>query len=101
MLQIKKITGKLSSLILFFALLSPLTGYADETLLAASSAVNINVASAEAIAENMHGVGLNKATAIVAWRDAHGEFQTKDQLLEVKGIGESTLENNKSLIRLE
>ncbi len=57
--------------------------------------VNINTASAAEIAEALHGVGLAKAQAIVAYRNAHGEFMHADDIVFVRGIGESTYERNK------
>ena len=42
-----------------------------------------------------------KAQAIVDYRDEHGEYHDIDQLLQVRGIGISTLELNKDLIVVE
>jgi len=64
-------------------------------------AININQASAEVIADTLSGIGLKKAQAIVAWREDHGKFTHKEQLTAIKGIGESTLSKNESLIRLK
>ncbi len=64
-------------------------------------AININQASAETIADTLSGIGLKKAQAIVAWRENHGKFTHKEQLTAIKGIGESTLSKNESLIRLK
>ena len=38
------------------------------------------------------GIGPAKAEAIAAYRTEHGPFRTVDQLMEVSGIGEATLE---------
>jgi len=62
--------------------------------------VNINSADAETIANNLHRVGIKKAQAIVEWRQKNGNFKAKEQLLEVKGIGEATLSNNRDKIVL-
>ncbi|MEX1033602.1 MAG: helix-hairpin-helix domain-containing protein [Cellvibrionaceae bacterium] len=62
--------------------------------------VNINEADAESIATALHRVGQKRAEAIVAWREANGKFSSVEQLLEVKGIGEATLENNRERILL-
>ncbi len=67
----------------------------------AASPININQASAEQMAENLKGVGLKKAHAIVQYREKIGEFQTQNQLLNVKGIGAATLEKNEGNILLE
>ncbi len=58
--------------------------------------VNINTASASEIAEALHGVGLAKAQAIVDYREAYGEFSAADEIVFVRGIGESTYERNKA-----
>ena len=62
--------------------------------------VNINTASAEEISLTLKGVGLKKAQAIIEWRESNGDFSAVEQLLEVKGIGEKTLEMNKPYIQL-
>lgn len=64
-------------------------------------AVNINTASAAELAESLNGVGMKKAEAIILWREEHGPFTSKEQLLEVKGIGEVTLAKNSDRILLE
>jgi competence protein ComEA len=63
--------------------------------------VTINKASATRIAAAMKGVGLKTATAIVAYRQANGPFESIDALTEVKGIGTATLRKNERVIVLE
>jgi competence protein ComEA len=53
--------------------------------------VNLNTA-AQAELETLPDVGPVTALAIVAWREEHGGFTSVDELLEVDGIGEVTLE---------
>ena len=50
--------------------------------------VNINEADAAEIADALKGVGMKKAEAIVEYRNQHGLFQSADDLVQVKGIGE-------------
>jgi competence protein ComEA len=69
-------------------------------LLLAATPVNINQASAAAIAKSLDGIGQSKAEAIVAWREAHGPFKKADDLRHVKGIGKATIERNRSAILL-
>ena len=38
------------------------------------------------------GIGEKRARAILDWREEHGGFSTPEQLLEIRGIGEKTLE---------
>jgi competence protein ComEA len=63
--------------------------------------VNINDADASTIADMLIGVGASRATAIVKYREEHGRFTSLEQLLEVKGIGESTLMDNREKISIE
>lgn len=65
----------------------------------AAQEVNINTADAQTIADSLNGVGLKKAEAIVAWRTENGKFKDLAALEQVKGIGQSTVEKNKSNIK--
>ncbi|HXO98899.1 MAG TPA: helix-hairpin-helix domain-containing protein [Luteibacter sp.] len=67
----------------------------------ASTPVNINTADAPTLAQSLDGVGLAKAQAIVAWREANGAFESADQLSEVKGIGASLVERNRDAIQVD
>ncbi|MDJ0870720.1 MAG: helix-hairpin-helix domain-containing protein [Gammaproteobacteria bacterium] len=58
--------------------------------------VDLNTANAETLAETMDGVGIQKAQAIVAYREAHGPFVSVDDVTAVRGIGPSTLEKNRA-----
>ena len=53
--------------------------------------VNINTAD-QAMLETLPGVGPVTAQAIMGWRTEHGGFTAVDELLEVDGIGDATLE---------
>jgi len=66
-----------------------------------ASPVNINKASAQEIAQALSGIGLKKAQAIVSFRDQYGAFKTADEIVAVKGIGASTLKNNRQDILLK
>ena len=77
-------------LIVFLVLMSCVVGAAEP--------VNLNSASAEAIAAGMVGIGPAKAQAIVEYRDAHGPFKTVDDLLQIKGIGAATLDKNRERV---
>ncbi|HUV22270.1 MAG TPA: helix-hairpin-helix domain-containing protein [Gammaproteobacteria bacterium] len=63
--------------------------------IATATPVNINTASAQQIADALNGVGLSKAQAIVDYREAYGLFSAADEIVFVRGIGDSTFENNK------
>ena len=62
--------------------------------------VNINTADAATLARVLDGVGLKKAEAIVAHREAHGRFDSAEDLARVKGIGEATVRRNADKIRI-
>ena len=69
-------------------------------LFAFAGPVNVNTADAETISAELKGVGLSKATAIVEYRKKHGPFQNADDLSLVKGIGERTVDLNRSDIQV-
>lgn len=61
--------------------------------------VNINSASAEEL-QKLPGIGPAYASRIVKWRNEFGPFRSKDQLIEIKGIGEKRLETIRPLVTL-
>jgi competence protein ComEA len=61
--------------------------------------VDVNKADIETLAL-LKGVGEKKAQAIIAYRELHGDFNSVDDLLNVKGIGEQMLQHNKERIKL-
>ena len=67
----------------------------------AAEPVNVNTASAEEIAENLKGVGMSKAQAIVEYREENGSFIHVDELVNVKGIGIRTVDQNRGMILLQ
>lgn len=69
-------------------------------MLAFAGQVNINTADAETIAAELNGVGLTKAKAIVEYRTKHGPFRSVDDLSLVKGIGERTVDKNRTDIQV-
>ncbi len=71
------------------------------TAYAAPESVNVNQADAHTIAEVLNGVGLSRAEAIVEYREQNGEFRDAYELVNIKGIGERTVEKNQARIRLK
>lgn len=63
--------------------------------------VNINSDDASALASGLNGVGQSRAEAIIRYREAFGPFESIDELTEVKGIGPSTVERNRTVITLD
>lgn len=60
--------------------------------LQAGEVVDINTADADTIAREVKGIGPNKAKAIIKYRNENGQFISVDELANVKGIGEKTVE---------
>jgi len=67
----------------------------------AVATVNINTADAVTLASSLKGIGTAKAEEIVRYRETYGPFKSVDELTDVKGIGDSTLEGNRAIITLE
>ena len=59
--------------------------------------VNVNTATAEEL-ETLTGIGPSLAQAIIDYRAEHGGFQSAEELLNVKGIGEAKLEGFRAQI---
>jgi comEA protein len=60
---------------------------ADIARQGAITAVNINTANEDELVQ-LPGVGRQTAADIVAYRRAHGDFKDKQELKNIKGIGE-------------
>ena len=76
--------------------LSLLSGFAQ----AEPARINLNTATVEALA-SLDGVGDAKAEAIIAYRSENGPFKSADDLIQVSGIGERTLEKNADRLTVE
>ncbi|CDO01832.1 ComE operon protein 1 [Oceanobacillus picturae] len=64
-----------------------------------SEKVHLNSASKEEI-ETLSGIGPSKAEAIIAYREENGLFQSLEDLLNVSGIGEKTIEQLEDSIQV-
>lgn len=77
-------------------------GYNETTEVSAEQTlqvVDINKADINTLAL-LKGVGEKRAQAIITYRELHGEFNSLDELLNVKGVGERMLQLNKGRIKL-
>ena len=93
------------SLVILFTVMSlPLQAVGfNETLAVISSqeiqVIDINKADIETLAL-LKGVGEKRAKAIITYRELNGEFKSLEDLKNVKGVGQRTLELNKGMIKL-
>ncbi|RYD54555.1 MAG: ComEA family DNA-binding protein [Sphingobacteriales bacterium] len=74
---------------------------AVQTAAAHFNKTNLNTADASTLQRELNGIGQAKAQAIVAYREANGPFQSVDELLEIKGIGNALMERNRDKLILE
>jgi len=65
-----------------------------------SGSVNVNTATAEQL-QLLPGIGASRATALIDERKRRGGFRRVEELLEVKGIGEASLEQLRPYVTLE
>jgi len=63
-----------------------------------AESININTADAVTISEQLPGIGLKKAQAIIDYRNQHGPFQSVDDLDRVNGIGKKLVDANRDKI---
>lgn len=61
--------------------------------------ININKASASQL-EALPGIGPVYAQRIIEYRQSHGGFKNKEEIKEIKGIGDKTYEKIKDLISI-
>ena len=78
----------INSIILTLLLALPIIGFSADK-------ININTADKETLMSIIKGVGEKKAEAIINYREENGDFKSVDDLVNVKGIGESTIGKHK------
>ncbi len=61
--------------------------------------ININTATAEVLTK-VPGIGPKTAEKIISYRKEYGTFQTVEDLLEVKGIGDKSLAKMKPYLTM-
>lgn len=64
-----------------------------------SVGVDLNTAS-EPLLERVSGLSKSVAKAVVRWREAHGAFATRKQLMEVTGFGPKAFEQSAGFLRI-
>lgn len=66
----------------------------------AAPRVNVNAASVDELA-GVPGIGVQRAAAIVEYRDQNGPFRSVEDLLDVPGIGALDLSGFRDRLRVE
>ena len=77
-----------------------LTQETAQTQARMQSIININRAT-EGELTLLHGIGSNKAQAIILYREMFGSFRTVDELTKVKGIGAKTVDKNRGRLTVQ
>jgi competence protein ComEA len=75
----------------------PALGDAPAGSATADGRVNLNTADVAAL-DTLPGIGPAKAQGILDWREQNGRFASVDDLLDVPGIGASTLDRLRDLV---
>jgi len=68
---------------------------AETTQTVLVQSVDINQAGIDELA-TLDQIGQKKAQAIIQYREIHGPFKTVEDLAQVKGIGQNTVEKNRA-----
>ena len=94
----------LKSIALIISLSVSLVSWAQETVIESeliqeisevkTGAIDINKANIDELTL-LNRIGLKKAQQIIDYRNVHGAFKTIDDLQNVKGIGQSTIDKNR------
>jgi protein Tex len=64
-----------------------------------SVGVDLNTASVPLLSR-VSGLSASVAKAVVRWREAHGAFRSRQQLLDVSGLGAKTFEQSAGFLRI-
>ncbi|MBO6793610.1 MAG: helix-hairpin-helix domain-containing protein [Balneolaceae bacterium] len=71
----------------------------EENSVAMTEPISINTATLSQLTD-LPGIGNTYAQRIIEYRETNGDFTSVDELVNVKGIGERTLEKIKPFIKL-
>ena len=82
-------------MVVFVGLISALNASSAEI-----QKININTATAEELTQ-LKGIGPSHAAKIVAYREKNGPFKMSEDLMQVSGIGQKTLDANPGVISVE
>jgi competence protein ComEA len=88
----------MKSVVAIVTVLAMVVGFAISV--GAVGQININTASKEELML-LEGVGSTYAQNIIEHREANGPFESPENIMDVKGIGEATYEKNKERITVD
>ena len=91
-----------SSLVICFPVQAALTNPLSHSAQAAqtlNAKIDLNKADAKALANSIKGIGQKRAEMIVKYREAHGRFQSLEDLAKVPGFGEKFVKNHLALLQ--
>lgn len=83
----------INAIIITLLLTLPIIGFSAES-------ININTADKETLMSVIKGVGEKKADAIIAYRSENGNFKSVDDLANVKGIGQTTVDKHREQLSI-
>ena len=64
----------------------------------ATDTININTADKETLMTVITGVGEKKADAIIEYRGKNRPFKSIDELMNIKGIGQGTVDKHRNML---
>ncbi|MFT3894868.1 MAG: ComEA family DNA-binding protein [Anaerolineales bacterium] len=76
---------------------SPVVATPEETFQPTSDLININTATVDEL-DTLPGIGPTTAQKIVEYRDTNGPFLSKEDIVNVSGVGPTTYDRIKDLI---
>lgn len=92
-----KTKGLAAVVVLGFVFSCVCAGHVQAMQKTSSKKININTASVEEL-QKLPRIGATVAQRIIDFRKEHGRFSKIEDLMKVRGIGESTFSKLKSLI---
>lgn len=79
---------------------APMDATDDDPAETNETTININLADIDQL-RTLNGIGPAKASAIISYREANGQFESIDDLVKVRGIGAKTLAKNRARLALK
>ena len=84
-------------MIIALAIVTTLPAVSNAEAVTGGGKVNINSANADEMAR-LPGIGVAKANAIITYRGEYGPFHKPEDLMKVRGVGNSIFEKIRELV---